>query len=41
MQALGKNILNVRSIDSEFVMRTQRVAKMEDLLYKQQKLTCK
>ena len=41
MQALGKNILNVRSIDSNFVMRTQKVAKMEDLLYKQQKLTCK
>lgn len=41
MQALGKNILNVRSIDSNFIMRTQKVAKMEDLLYKQQKLTCK
>ena len=41
MQALGKNILNVRSIDSSFIMRTQKVAKMEDLLYKQQKLTCK
>ena len=41
MRALGKNILNVRSIDNSFIMRTQKVAKMEDSLYKQQKLTCK
>ena len=41
MQALGKNILNARSIDSRFTLRTQKVAKTEDLLYKQERLKCK
>lgn len=40
MQALGKNILDVGTINKDFVARTQQVAKMEDLLYKDKKLTC-
>jgi hypothetical protein len=40
MRALGRNILNVNSIDKDAVIRTQKVSKMEDLLYKQQKLKC-
>lgn len=41
MQSLGKAMFDVKSIDSEFMLRTQRVASMEDKLYKDQKLTCK
>ena len=41
MQSIGNAIFNTKSIDSEFMLRTQRVASMEDKLYKDQKLTCK
>jgi len=41
VKALGKSIINTNVIDKEFVLRTQRVAKMEDLVRKNKTLTCK
>ena len=41
VKALGKSIINTNAIDKEFVLRTQRVAKMEDLVRKNKTLTCK
>lgn len=41
MKALGKAIVNTNAIDKNFVLRTQRVAKMEDLVRKNKTLTCK
>ena len=41
LQAVGKNIFNVESIDKDFVIKSQKVDALKDWLIKQERLMCK
>ena len=41
MQALGRNILNINSIDKDAIIRTQKVSTLEDMARKKKTLTCR
>ena len=41
LQAFGKELLNTTAIDSQFILRSQRVGAKKVQLYKDEKLKCK